>query len=442
MNALGPPSDPQAKPPFGADQTHRAIVPPSVDGQAPAALSLIDRASALNQPGPRNILVAALSSHPAFLPAISRHARERGWRLISDMLHTGAMPTRWHGDGILTFASYSSDLTEWLNGAGVPYATVSLSAECKAVPRVQPDNVAIGRLAAYHLLERDCREFIWAPFSDDTSNQERLRGFQSVLEAQGCECDSLPPAHRRIGHAWHDNWTEWRQAVLARLELSRGNAGLFAFNDCLSAKIMAAARETGLAMPHDLAVLGVGNDSLDCESGPLTLTSIDPDIEGMAGRAAELLDELLTVGRCDESVVLYPPKGVVTRDSTGSARLESSRLHQAITYVAGHLTDPRLSVALVADKIGISRRQLERDFRNLKRCTVREFIEDLRMQNAGRLVIEHPQAKILTIAETVGISDPYSFFRKFRKKLGVTPMVFRGQCTPSGETASLTRRVS
>lgn len=384
-------------------------------------------------PFQRTILLATAAAPAAFLQALAGSARERHWRLVTDLAHTGAVPSRWQGDGMVAFAAYASDPGPTLAATRLPGVTVSLWPDFTGQPRVEPDQAAIGRLAARHLLERECREFVWAPFTDDRANRDRLRGFQAELRAEGYDCHLLPPAYRRIGHAWNDNAREWRQATWDRLSGLREHTGVFAFNDCLSGRVAHLALEAGLAVPGRIAILGVGNDPLDCESGALSLTSIDPDLEGMTVRAADLLEEVMS-GRRARELVLHPPKGVVARASTQVDRLHDSRMHQAIAYVATHRADPRLSVASVADNIGISRRQLERDFRNFKGCTVRQYIEEMRMQTAARLVLEQPHAKVLAIADAIGIPDPNRFFRKFRKRFGTTPGAFRRQSTsPEGD---------
>src|SRR5690606_16558629 len=126
----------------------------------------------------------------------------------------------------ITFTSYASDLSSELADVRLPCVTVSLVPECRAETRVEPDQVAIGRLAARHLLERDCREFIWAPFTDDLANHGRLRGFQAFLRSQGLDCHLLPPAYRRLGYAWNDNGREWEQAAPLLLGGLRGNIGV------------------------------------------------------------------------------------------------------------------------------------------------------------------------------------------------------------------------
>lgn len=389
-------------------------------------------APALNGPSfrrkPRRILVVSRSAPALFLQKFASFARQWNWHLCYDMLHTGAIPVRWDGDGMIAMTSYPSDISDFVAESRLPCVTVGSVGEDETDPSVFPDMARTGQAAALHLLERGCTSFVWAPFVDDTANRLQFEAFNAVIrQRKGCSCQILPPAHRRIGQAWHDNWTEWSRSMATLCRDVLPGTGLFAFNDCLSAKVLAAAVEMGIAVPDSLAIIGAGNNPFECESADITLSSVDPNFEEMAEQAATLLYQLLDGITPLQRAVAVPPKGIAARQSTVTHRSDYPRIEHAIAYVLAHCADPSLCVSTLAEAVGVSRRQLERDFRSGKGCTIRAFIEEARILRASQLLIEHPQTKIMTIAESIGISDPNCFFRKFRKRFGVTPTAFRRQ---------------
>lgn len=432
MNATGIPHRSVASP-RAREANRPAGFARSFHSAATATLSpaALPRGTPLGKTAQRRILIATQLAHSAFLQGITRYAREHKWQLITDMLHTGALPQRWDGDGILAFVPYQSDITAYVAGTDMPCVTVSMTDDCSALPRIQPDNVAIGRLAAEHLLHRNCRHFLWAPFIDDRQNEDRFRGFHSEIQRHGCSCRVLPPAHRKAGGIWQDDWPSWRQSVAEQLSRCPERAGLFAFNDCLSAEIAALAHELGLSVPRDLAVLGVGNEAIECESASVKLSSVDPNLEEMAYQAARLLAQILDGKQPRDGVLTVPPRSIDIRESTAISNVSYPRFEQALVYIAERYADPNLSVGSVADALGISRRQLERDFRSENGYTAREYIERARMQEAARLLLEQPNATVAEIAEQVGISAPGNFFRIFRKRFGTTPAAFRAQAGES-----------
>lgn len=347
------------------------------------------------------------------------------------MLHAGMFPRNWKGDGILALITHQSDTIRNIINSGVPCVSVSMADECPLLHSVLPDNFAIGQLAAQHLLEREYRSFAWAPYTADDQNCERLRGFRSTLSEHNYSCQILPPAHKRTGARWRDDWCAWQSTLIGKFKKQPTRTGVFAYNDCVSTEVADAAQKAGLAVPEHIAIIGVGNEPLECESSPITLTSIDPNVEGMTYQAADLLADLMGKEELSTSIrtVRVPPKVIVCRDSSGAAKSDKPRIVRVTYFIEENFSNPSLSVATVAEEIGICRRQLERNFRDAMNCTVREHIEKSRMKEAARLLKENPTSKIASIAELIGISESGNFFRTFKRHYGVTPANFRKACT-------------
>jgi LacI family transcriptional regulator len=144
----------------------------------------------------------------------------------------------------------------------------------------------------------------------------------------------------------------------------------------------------------------------------------------MAYRAAMTLDEVMR-GKPTAELVRIPPKGVITRISTDIRAVSNRQVAQALSYIAEHYPEPGLSVATVAEAVGLSRRHLERSFRHETGCTIHEHVVKRRMQEASRLLRAHPRAKIAAIAELVGLDGAGSFFRTFRRFFGESPSLHR-----------------
>ena len=373
----------------------------------------------------RRILLVAPSASGAFLRGVARFARSADWHLVTSVLHTGTFPRGWKGDGIIAWLAYQPELANFIAGSGIPSVTVGFTDEHIPSARVEPDNSAIGRLAATHLVELAHRNFAWAPFINDRPNRERLSGFDSVLREHLRSCEVLPPLHRRIGPYWHDDWINRRLALIQRVKNLPKPVAIFAANDCVAAEVADACREAGLVVPDEVAILGVGNDPIECESAQVALSSIDPGLDALGCRAAEMLETIMDGAAAPEEAVRVSPSGVVTRASTGASGALNPRIAQALSCIAENYPDPLVSVGQIASSVGLSRRQLERDFRQATGCTVRDFIERARMNEASRLLKDHPRSKITTIAELVGIPGANNFFRTFRRHFGMTPAAYR-----------------
>jgi AraC-like DNA-binding protein len=84
-----------------------------------------------------------------------------------------------------------------------------------------------------------------------------------------------------------------------------------------------------------------------------------------------------------------------------------------------------LKLPLAAEDIGIRRHRLTNWLR-LKGKKYTEWIADLRIEEAKRLIKEHPDWSSGAIARHCGYTDR-SFFRTFKKLTGMTPMQFAEQ---------------
>ncbi len=355
---------------------------------------------------------------------VVRYAREHEWHVVADVMVTGALRREWKGDGVLASMPYQPELLENVAGWGIPCVEVSPAGSAGSLPRVESDHAEIGRIAADHLLERGHRSFAWAPFAADVENRERFAAFHSRLAAQGCSCRILPPAYNRVDLASRSDATERRPMLVAELRRLQHPAAVFAFNDCVAAEIVDACREAGLAVPEDIAVLGVG-DSIVCTASAPPLSSIDLDLDEIGYRAAVVLEQMMNGVEAPARVVRVVPKGVVTRMSTELIAVNDPRVARALAFIAEHYPDSSLSVASVATAVGISRRNLERSFRHETGCSIHEHIVNVRMREASRLLKTSPRTKSADVAALVGLGGDRTFFRVFRRHFGMSPRAHR-----------------
>ena len=375
----------------------------------------------------RTVLLALTgSSHHGFFRGIARYAGEHHWHLVADMIYTGKIPSGWRGDGIISFIGYRNDLAEFIITAGLPTVELSLTRNEIQLPRVEGDNQMIGSLAAEHFLERGYRHFAWAPMLDDLVNEERSCGFADRLAKAGFICHSLSPTDTIHGDPSTRDWAIRRKALMRELKRLPKPLAVFSYNDCVAADIIDACHNAGLLVPEAVAVLGVDNDALICESIPVPLSSVCHDLEGMAYEAAALLDRLMSGRKTPKEVIRVPPTGLAIRRSTDILAVEDLQVARALRFLRDHYTNPQLSVNDVVAATNRSRRPLEQAFRRELRCTINDQIVRLRMDKVKDLLI-NSDMKVVDISAVCGFSRPNHLFRTFRKLVGVSPKTYRAE---------------
>jgi LacI family transcriptional regulator len=374
----------------------------------------------------RTILLALTSTHHGFYHGAARYAAEHDWHVVADMIYDATIPVGWKGDGILSFVGHWEELAKFVVSAHVPVVEISSVRKDLGVPCVMEDNEAIGRLGAEHLLERNLKNFVWAPFWDDTVNEERFHGFATAIHSAGFDCVRLLPVNtRRSARASrHMNRTLRRRWIIHTIRSLRYPLGIFCYNDCVAADIVDACIESEIQIPDQVAVLGVDNDPVICDCVQVPLSSVRHDLEGMAYEAAALLDRLMKGEPPPAIAKRIAPKGVVTRKSTEVLAVEDPDVANALGYIQENFPRGNLSVDDVVAHGRVPRRSLERAFRDELQRTILHEILRVRVNHAQKLLESTPDS-VTDIASRSGFASLNHFYRVFRDRTGLTPWAFR-----------------
>lgn len=178
-----------------------------------------------------------------------------------------------------------------------------------------------------------------------------------------------------------------------------------------------------MAVPREVAVLGVDNDEMLCTLSRPRLSSIVPDPEGIGYAAAQTLHELL-LGRLPRTMERWVrPLSVLTRDSTDAAAVNDWHVEQALRIIEGQALH-ELRVDDLALQVGASRRYLEERFRAVLGRSIHDEILRVRMAAAQRL-LSTTQLPIKGVAVRSGFRRADYLSAVFRKRLGVSPSEFR-----------------
>src|SRR4051812_25785658 len=184
-------------------------------------------------------------------------------------------------------------------------------ADPKRTAVVALDDRAAGELAANHLM--DCRLEKFAYYglaAGQLARVKRFDGFRNSLAKRNFECIACPvtaPSGREwITHAHRPRLMKWLRALPKPI-------GIFAFDDASAHDLAAACLNGNIGVPEHVAIIGVNNDDLLCESAWPPLSSIEADFSRMGYAAAKMLDAMLKGKKFAASArfVTFPPLGVV-----------------------------------------------------------------------------------------------------------------------------------
>ncbi len=327
----------------------------------------------------------------------------------------------WDGDGIIT--TLLPRFADLIQETGIPTIDLDDQEPSSGLPTVQSDQEGIGTLGARHLLERGFTRFAYLGYPEFEWSRRRQVGFSGAVVAAGHACEFAP---RSFPVTWGHQLPEWEAEVagIARWVASLPRpVGLMACNDYRGNQALDACRRIGVAVPEEVAVIGVDNEVLACELARPPLSSVVPDCPRIGYEAAEMLDRIMRRESVGSLRRVVPPSGVVTRQSTEVMAISDPVLAEAMRFIREHACEG-IGVDDVAEAAGTSRSVLQRRFRAGFGHTVHDAIAAVRLQRARQLLAE-TTLPLAEIAERAGYSQAEYLSTFFKKATGLSPAAYR-----------------
>jgi LacI family transcriptional regulator, galactose operon repressor len=210
-------------------------------------------------------------------------------------------------------ASGNSDMLKQLTRQGTSLVMIDRddhpSVKCH---RVLTDDKRVGELATAHLLELGRRAIAHIAGPPIVHARRRECGWREALEDRG-----ITPIDNWLapgGFMEGDGYRAMKRLLTVKPRID----AVFAANDPAAIGAMKAIWETGLRVPEDIAVVGVGDIALgDLLRVPLTTVGWSRHDQGR--HAAELLLDGLDRDEDPPQRIIIPPR-LIVRESSGVAR--------------------------------------------------------------------------------------------------------------------------
>jgi LacI family transcriptional regulator len=365
----------------------------------------------------------------AFLLGIARYSRLHGpWSFhITPGDYKQVVPKmkQWGGTGIIARIA-DQRVAQAVIAADLPTIAIGLTDE-----QLQPENPLskfseissdpreVSRLAAEHLLEKQFTRFAYVGSDDRGWSRRRETAFKNYLEQHGFSPYIYPTPKRPQDRIW-----EREQSLMARwISKLPTPIGLFACDDDRGREVLEVCGLVGVHVPEDVAVIGVDNDEVFCELSDPPLSSISLNAETAGYRAAALLDDMMHGRVRKRQRILVEALGVVTRRSTDVVAVEDEDIATALQFIRRE-QGRGISVDDVVETVAVSRRNLEKRFRETIGRSILDEIQLVRLDRAKRLLVEtsYPISKV---AEIAGFGSAGYFIQFFQKQVGKTPRKYR-----------------
>jgi len=198
-------------------------------------------------------------------------------------------------DGLIVINPYADQRFEFIP-KDFPLVFVGASAHEKNICSVSLDDEKVAYEATRHLLTLGHTNIalVTGPMEEDCS-QDRTEGYRRALAEAGIAFDETMV----IEGDW--TATSGQDALLSFVEQGRVPTAVFAQNDRMAMGVLSAAREAGIKVPAQLAVIGVDDMPLSSYFDP-PLTTMRQDIPRIGRDATRMLLDMIqkkTTETCD-----------------------------------------------------------------------------------------------------------------------------------------------
>ena len=268
-------------------------------------------------------------------------------------------------------------------------------------------------------MERGFRHFAYCGDARFAWSAARGEYFSLFIRGSGGTCAVYAAEKARTGgDAETDGIARWLRGLPKPV-------AVFACYDARGQCVLDACRRAGLAVPEEVAVLGVDNDAVLCALSPPPLSSISLNTQRTGWQAAALLALMMGGGKVPAETQLVPPLGVVTRQSTDVLAVDDPPVARALRYIREHACEG-LGVSDVLRHCPMARRTLEARLKALLGRTPRAEIARVQMNRVKELLASTDLA-LAEIAGRAGFRHPEYLSVVFKRETGVTPGEYRKQ---------------
>jgi LacI family transcriptional regulator len=346
---------------------------------------------------------------------IARYSRLNGpWSFYKEQIGLkSSIPklTNWKPDGIIMRDSLIKDE---LISLKIPTILVQHdSSLSQDLPAVVTDSDLIAKMASEHLIEKGFKNYAYFGFDHFEWSNNRKQHFCKYNAEAGFETHvyNSPQIKEII------DWEKEQQHVCNWLERVPKPVGLMACNDDRAQNILDVCKRLSLRVPEDVAVIGVDNDPLVCETEDPPITSIAMNVETAGFEAAKLLDQMINNQNIESKQIHVSPTHIAQRQSSDILAVDDAEVASALQFIKENAKN-KILIRDVVKATNVSRRTLEQKFKKSIHLSIYDKIRKIRVELITKLLLE-TDLPISHITSYFNFTDMEHISRYFKKEKGL-----------------------
>ncbi len=343
-------------------------------------------------------------------------------------------PPPWIGkaDGLLMNLARLEGVSDWLRRSGMP--TINTGGDLrkeKRVVSVYTDPASVAKLAVDHLLDAGLRHFLFVGDRKADATPQLHSAMSKALAPHRLKVEAYAAETVYAGTFEDFATLEQVEPGLVRvIREAKKPLGLLAQTDRYAAAICRVIELLGLAIPDDVAVVGVHDTEMARLSTP-PISSIRPPHQAIGHEAARVLHGILRGERLARRKVLLPAVELVERASTirkpleldTEARWSQEHIRAAQDYIGQHAVEG-ICIRDVAAHVHMPRRTFEAEFAAAVGHPIGEAIRRARLERIKDL-LETTDLPLEQVARLTGLATSVSLIRIVTAATGMSPTEYR-----------------
>ncbi|MDZ7723899.1 MAG: DNA-binding transcriptional regulator [candidate division KSB1 bacterium] len=357
---------------------------------------------------------------------IARYSRMHGpWSFYKEPIDLkSSIPhlTSWKPDGIIMRDSLITDELLKLNISTI--LAVHDSNYPPKLPVISTDSDSIAKMASSHLIEKGLTNYAFCGFDNYKWSEGRKLHFNKYINKAGFKVFN----YRSLRNNTKNDWDIEQEHVADWIRSLPKPVGIFTCNDDRGQHVLEVCKMMKIKVPEEVLVIGVDNDPLVCDIGDPPLTSIALNIQSAGYQAAGLMDEMINSGKIIRKKIIVSPTHVVQRQSSDILAVNDPEVARAIAFIRKNAKN-KLFVKDVVKTTCLSRRTLERRFKESIHRTIYSEIRRMRIELIAKMLIE-TDLPVSQISSIFDFTDLEHISRYFKIEKGLSLREFRKRYQP------------
>ena len=372
--------------------------------------------------------------------AILEYATGTEWQIVPhfEALRDDRLPswlTPGKVDGVLAYIPTAA-VGRNLKKLRVPVVNIYVRDFLPGMPRFEHSTTLIADAITAYFMHAGCKHLAWCGSPD----LELSPGLAAAFEA-ACKAREIKPLLFSPKGGSDELSRNGYEYAARSLSLFAGDRALkkwlrslpmpsavVACNDGLGVTLINLCQKSGIRVPEDLAIMGMGNLANLCLTTRPALSSLCFNAAEIGYQSCRLLSEMLA-RKSVPLVNVIMPDAVVERDSTRTLFAADPLVRKALKRMDAELAGG-VNIKVLCEELGCGRSKFERAFiRELGRTPGQELL--LRRLSHAEQLLEDTDLTVSEIARQCAYNDASYFCTVFKRHHRMTPGAYRA-CKTTG----------